>query len=129
MYQQILRVFRGGIVHRAGRAYTRKIQIVIQLRIGCKLVRQIAPRVAGRAKLRGARRTGDQIGRFRLAGHIVGPIAIIKLQCFPHAVYSALVDIVKVHQIRANAASVLLQPLKVQIAAQRAAAHQIVTLQ
>ena len=129
MYQQILRVFRGGIVHRAGRAYILKFRIASQRRLGIKLGRQIAPRVAGRAKLPGARRTGDQIGRFRLAGHIVGPIAIIGVQCFPHAVYSAIVDIVKVHQIRTDAASVLLQPLKVQIAAQRAAAHQIVTLQ
>ena len=129
MYQQILRVFRGGIVHRAGRAYILKFLIASQRRVGCKLVRQIVPCVVGRTKLRGARRTGDQIGRIRLAGHIVGPIAIIGLQCFRPVVYPAIVDIVKVHQIRTDAAYVPLQPLEVQIAPQSAAAHQIVAFQ
>ena len=129
MYHQILRVCRGGIEHRAGRAYILKFLIASQRRLLCKPVRQILPRVAGRTKLRGARRTCDQIGRIRLAAHIVGPIAIIGLQRFPPAVYPALVDIVKVHQIRTDAAYVPLQPLEVQIAPQSAAAHQIVAFQ
>ena len=129
MYHQILRVCRGGIAHRAGRAYVLKFLIASQLRSGCKLVRQIVPRVAGRAKLQSARRTGDQIGRIRLAAHIVGPILIRGVQLVQCIVDYALVDIVKVHQIRTDAASVLLQPLEVQIAPQSAAAHQIVAFQ
>ena len=129
MYHQILRVCRGGIAHRAGRAYILKFLIASQLRSGCKLVRQIVLRVAGRAKLQSARRTGDQIGRIRLAGHIVGPIAIRGVQLVPCIVDHALVDIVKVHQIHTDAASVPLQPLEVQIAPQSAAAHQIVAFQ